>query len=71
VRMFVPGGEISTLAGTGYAGFVGNGGPARMAELCGVAGLGLDRAGNLYIADGCNYRVRKVTFPKAASAPAF
>src|SRR5580658_8121010 len=49
----------------------GNGGPARMAELCGVAGLGLDRAGNLYIADGCNYRVRKVTFPKAASAPAF
>jgi hypothetical protein len=71
VRRFVPGGDISTIAGSGYFGFAGDGGPARMAELCGAAGLGLDKEGNLYIGDGCNYRVRKVSFSKAAAEPAF
>ena len=71
VRMFVPGGAISTIAGTGYWGFAGDGGPARMAELCGRAGLGLDKTGTLYIADGCNYRVRQVSFSKTAAASDF
>ncbi len=66
IRKFVPGGAISTISGTGYWGFAGDGGPARMAEICGAAGLGFDKAGSLYIADGCNYRVRKVSFVKAA-----
>jgi sugar lactone lactonase YvrE len=71
IREFVPGSNIATIAGTGYRGFTGDGGPARMAEFCGVAGLALDKTGNLYIADECNNRVRKVTFSKAAAAPAF
>jgi len=71
VRMFAPGGDISTIVGTGYWGFAGDGGPARMAELCGASGLEFDKTGNLYIADGCNYRVRKVHFPKAATARVF
>jgi sugar lactone lactonase YvrE len=71
IRKFVPGGDISTVAGTGYWGFAGDGGPARMAEICGAAALGFDKAGNLYIADGCNFRVRKVSFSKADAEPAF
>lgn len=71
IRKFVPGGVVSTIAGTGYWGFAGDGGPAAMGELCGAAGLGFDKTGSLYIADGCNYRVRKVSFAKAAAKPAF
>jgi sugar lactone lactonase YvrE len=71
VREFVPGGKISTIAGTGYYGFAGDRGPARMGELCGVAGLGLDKVGSLYIADGCNDRVRKVSFSETADASVF
>jgi len=66
IREFVPGGAISTIAGTGYWGFAGDGGPARMAEFCNPAGLAFDKAGSLYIADACNYRVRKVSFTKGA-----
>ena len=42
-----------------------------MAELCAPEGLAFDKAGNLYIADYCNYRVRKVGPPVAAAAPTF
>lgn len=54
-------GVISTLAGTGSAGFSGDGGAATAAELSGPAGLTLDPAGNLYIADRGNNRIRRVT----------
>ena len=64
IREFVPGGHISTLAGTGYFGFGGDGGPARMAEICGGSGMAVDKTGSLFIGDGCNFRVRKVSFPK-------
>lgn len=53
-------GVITTVAGTGVKGFEGDGGPATRAELDAPAGLVLDGAGNLYIADQGNNRVRRV-----------
>ncbi|MCP5109493.1 MAG: hypothetical protein GY953_01520, partial [bacterium] len=60
VRRVTPDGIISTYAGTGTGGFSGDGGPATAAELNGPVGLALDAAGNLYIADAPNDRVRRV-----------
>jgi sugar lactone lactonase YvrE len=54
-------GIITTVAGTGEAGFAGDGGPAREAKLFGPDGVAVDSAGNLFIADLYNHRVRKVT----------
>jgi sugar lactone lactonase YvrE len=53
-------GLISTVAGTGVAGFSGDGGPATGAKLNIPFGLAFDGAGNLFIADKANYRVRVV-----------
>ncbi len=53
-------GVITTAAGTGTAGFSGDGGPATAAQLRGPQGVAVDGAGNLYIADNNNHRVRKV-----------
>jgi len=61
VRKVTPGGTISTVAGTGIAGYSGDGGPAASAQLSAPKGLALDSSGNLYIADTNNNRVRKVT----------
>src|SRR5439155_1671346 len=61
VRKVTPGGTISTYAGTGTPGFAGDGGPAIDAQLCFPVGVALDSAGNLYIADSNNNRIRKVT----------
>ena len=54
-------GIITRIAGTGTAGFSGDNGPATSASLHGPSGLAVDGAGNLYIADTGNNRVRKVT----------
>jgi sugar lactone lactonase YvrE len=54
-------GTITTIAGNGTAGFGGDGGPATSAQLYLPAGLTVDSAGNLFIADYVNRRVRKVT----------
>jgi trimeric autotransporter adhesin len=54
-------GVISTLAGTGWPSYCCDGGPALNAELHFPAGIALDAAGNLYIADTDNDRIRKVT----------
>ncbi|MBW3622138.1 MAG: hypothetical protein KY468_01855 [Armatimonadetes bacterium] len=65
---------ISTVAGTGSVdemgrgGFIGDGGPATEAQLFQPLGLGLDSAGNLYIADSANHRIRKL-FGAAAPTP--
>jgi uncharacterized protein (TIGR03437 family) len=56
-------GTINTVAGSGTAGYGGDGGAATSAQLNTPAGLAVDGAGNLYIADFSNNRVRKVTFP--------
>lgn len=60
IRKIDPSGTITTVAGTGARGFLGNGGPARDAELNTPEGVAVDDAGNLYIADAGNNRVRKV-----------
>jgi len=51
VRKVSSSGIISTVAGTGTAGFSGDGGLATKAEMSGAAAIALDPAGNLYIAD--------------------
>jgi sugar lactone lactonase YvrE len=61
IRKVTPGGTISTYAGTGLNGFSGDGGPAIAAQLWIPVGVALDSAGNLYIADQENQRIRKVT----------
>ncbi len=61
VRKVNPGGIITTIAGTGTAGFSGDGGPAGAAQLNLPYGLAVDAAGNLYIADLGNNRVRRVS----------
>ena len=69
VRKVTPEGRITTVVGTGEAGFGGDGGPALEARLQGPAGqaaspsgkIAVDARGNLYIADSGNQRVRKVS----------
>jgi uncharacterized protein (TIGR03437 family) len=61
VRKVTSSGIISTVAGNGTAGFSGDGGPATSAQLSSPTGLALDAAGNLYIADSGNNRVRQVS----------
>ncbi len=53
-------GTITTVAGTGWPGFSGDGGPATKAELYAPIAVAVDREGNLYISDSNNYRIRKV-----------
>jgi beta-lactamase regulating signal transducer with metallopeptidase domain/sugar lactone lactonase YvrE len=61
IRKVTPAGEITTVAGNGKAGFSGDGGPATSAQLKTPQGVAVDSAGNLYIADKNNHRIRKVT----------
>jgi sugar lactone lactonase YvrE len=61
VRRITPRGIITTVAGNGKAGFSGDGGPARRAQLYRPFDVAVDAQGNLYISDFGNYRVRKVT----------
>jgi len=49
------------VAGTGTPGFSGDSGPATSAQLFGPIGVAVDSAGDLYIADSTNNRIRKVT----------
>lgn len=57
----VSGGTINTIAGTGAAGFTGDGGPATSAELNGPMGIAVDAAGNVYIADTGNAAIREIS----------
>jgi uncharacterized protein (TIGR03437 family) len=61
VRRVGANGIMSTFAGTGTVGSGGDGGAATSAQLSGPQGLAVDSAGNLYIADTQNGRVRKVS----------
>jgi len=54
----VSGGLITTVAGDGTQGFSGDNGPAASAELNGPASIAVDSAGNLYVADTLNNRIR-------------
>ncbi|MFF7365270.1 RICIN domain-containing protein [Streptomyces sp. NPDC008125] len=69
VRKITPDGTISTVAGTGSAGFDGDGGPAISAQLKQPRGLAVDCVDALYIADRSNHRVRKIASEKMAGLP--
>ncbi len=58
IRKVSAGGIIETVAGNGTVGFSGDGGPGPSAQLAFPTGIALDRAGNLFIADSLNNRVR-------------
>jgi sugar lactone lactonase YvrE len=60
IRMITTSGDISVIAGNGSAGFSGDGGPAGLAQFRYAQGLAVDAAGNLFIADTGNNRVRKL-----------
>ncbi len=60
VRIVNTSGIINTIAGNGSAGFYGDSGPATAAELTQAASVAFDGAGNYYIADWGNNRIRKV-----------
>jgi uncharacterized protein (TIGR03437 family) len=60
VQQITPDGRISTIAGAGPNRFAGDGGPATAARFASPAGLAFDAAGNLYVADSGNNRIRMV-----------
>ncbi len=60
IRRVDPDGTITTVAGTGTLGYSGDGGAATAANLSLPYGVAVDAAGNLYIADTFNNRVRRV-----------
>ena len=60
IRKIATNGIITTVAGTNVSGFSGDGGSATNALLGGPSGVAVDAAGNIYIADAGNQRIRKV-----------
>lgn len=60
-KMDLSTGIITTIAGTGFGGYGGDGGPAVNARLWLPDAVRTDTFGNIYIADGMNARVRKIT----------
>ena len=66
-------GDIYTVAGTGKAGYTGDGGPSGLAELNGPNGVAVTPGGTLLITDGANFRVRAVSgglpAPRVPPAP--
>lgn len=60
IRLVDSSGKISTFAGTGVAGFSGDGGPAAAAQLSSPSGLCVDAGQNLYVSDTQDQVIRKV-----------
>ena len=60
IRKVSPQGIIETVAGNGTPGLSGDGGPATSAQLNDAPGVAVDSAGNLFIADTNNNRIRRV-----------
>ncbi len=61
IRRIAPDGRISTVAGNGSGGYSGDGGRATNAALHWPHDVAVDGAGNLWIADSANSRIRRVT----------
>src|SRR6185437_2396068 len=60
IRKVTSAGIITTVAGNTTYGYSGDGGAATAAKINYAGGVAIDGAGNMYIADGNNYRIRKV-----------
>ena len=60
VRRVSAAGTIAAYAGTGAAGYTGDGGPATAAQLNGPQGCAIDGAGNLFVADANNNVIRRI-----------
>jgi secreted PhoX family phosphatase len=61
IRKVTTGGAITTVAGNGISGFSGDGGAATSASMNGPSGIAVDAAGNLFVAEDLNHRIRKLT----------
>ncbi len=61
IRKISSTGTITTVAGTGTAGFSGDGGPATAAKISYPRGLAVKSDGTLYFADGLNFRIRMIS----------
>lgn len=61
VRWVNPQGFMTTIAGTGAAGYNGDGVQATLAELYDPTGVALDSSGNIYVSDYNNFRVRGIS----------
>jgi DNA-binding beta-propeller fold protein YncE len=59
-RMDLADGVLHHVAGTGAAGYAGDGGPAREARFNGPKGVTVDRQGNIYVADTENNAIRRI-----------
>ncbi|MCU0431695.1 MAG: SBBP repeat-containing protein [Cytophagaceae bacterium] len=59
IRKVTPQGDVSTLAGSGAQG--SSDGPGNTASFLYPYGIAVDRAGNVYVADGDNHKIRKIT----------
>lgn len=70
IRQVNTAGMISTIAGTGVASYSGDGGPATSATLSNPGDVAVDSAGNLFVADSLNSRVRKINGKAQAAVPA-
>ena len=60
VRRVDTAGVITTVAGTGVAGFSGDGGPATSATVAQITGVAIDSNHTIYLADNGNERIRRV-----------
>ena len=60
IRKISAAGIITTIAGTGVAGFSGDGGPAVSAQIFNPYGIAIDASHNVYFSDFKNHRIRRI-----------